>query len=157
MHQVRIKETALERGAREAHEMFHRNMVSLSDKIAAFDPSSDPNIQGDPFKTLFLARLSYSVTEKKLRRDFEEFGSLSRVRIVTDKISGKSRGYAFIEFEHVDEMKRAYKIGMNRYIEGRRVIADVERGRTVGKWKPRRLGGGLGGEGRLIGGQLKAV
>merc|ERR1712193_545871 len=88
------------------------------------------------------------VTEKKLQKDFEEFGPLLRVRVVTNKLSGNSRGYAFIEFERVEDMKRAYKIGMDRYIEGRRVVADVERGRTVLKWKPRRLGGGLGGENR---------
>merc|ERR1712078_975463 len=129
---------------------FHRHAFELAEKIAAFDPSSDPNIEGDPFKTLFLARLSYSITEKKLRRDFEEFGPLSRIRIVMNKLSGKSRGYAFIEFERVEDMKRAYKIGINRYMEGKRVVADVERGRTVVKWKPRRLGGGLGGESRLL-------
>lgn len=36
-----------------------------------------------------------------------------------------------------------------RKIEGRRIKVDVERGRTVEGWKPRRLAGGLGGEGRL--------
>lgn len=41
--------------------------------------------QGDPFRTLFVARLSYEVTEKKLKREFEEFGPVRRVRIVTDK------------------------------------------------------------------------
>merc|ERR1711907_446253 len=130
-------------------QKFQCYMKELSHKIAAFDPLAGPNIVGDPFKTLFLARLAFSVTEKKLRQDFEEFGPLSRVRIVMDKLSGKPRGYAFIEFEQVEDMKRAFKIGMNRYIEGKRVIADVERGRTVVKWKPRRLGGGLGGENRL--------
>merc|ERR1712146_42755 len=46
-------------------------------------------------------------------------------------------------------MKRAYKLGMNRNIDGRCVIVDVERGRTVADWRPRRLGGGLGGQTRV--------
>ncbi|KAF5828186.1 hypothetical protein DUNSADRAFT_18077 [Dunaliella salina] len=45
-------------------------------------------------------------------------------------------------------MKEAYKSADGRKIEGRRVLVDVERGRTVETWKPRRLGGGLGAEGR---------
>jgi RNA recognition motif-containing protein len=40
--------------------------------------------QGDPYKTLIVARLSFDVTEKKLRREFEEFGPIKRIRLVTD-------------------------------------------------------------------------
>ena len=45
-------------------------------------------LQGDPFKTLFVARVSHEVTEKKLRRDFEEYGPVKRIRLVHDKNSG---------------------------------------------------------------------
>ena len=47
---------------------------------------------------------------------------------------GKSRGYAFIEYEHKKDMKEAYKQADGRKIEGRRVVVDVERGRTVENW-----------------------
>lgn len=57
---------------------------------------------------------------------------------------GKSRGYGFIEFETEADMKVAYKRADGRKIDGRRVTVDVERGRTVRGWLPRRLGGGLG-------------
>merc|ERR1719408_220749 len=110
---------------------------------------SDPNIEGDPFKTLLVARLSYSVTERELRKSFEEYGTISRTRIIANKLNGKQRGYAFVEFARAEDMKLAYKSAMNRNIEGRRIIVDVERGRTVADWKPRRLGGGLGGETRI--------
>lgn len=63
--------------------------------------------------------------------------------------AGVSRGYAFVEFEHKKDMKEAYKMSDGRKVEGRRIKVDVERGRTVDGWRPRRLGGGLGGEGRL--------
>ena len=49
-------------------------------------------------------------------------------------IAGKSRGYAFIEFEHKNDMKMAYKMADGRKIEGKRVTVDVERGRTVSNW-----------------------
>ena len=45
-------------------------------------------LQGDPFKTLFVARLSYDVTERKLKREFEEYGPIKRIRLVHDKNSG---------------------------------------------------------------------
>ncbi len=41
--------------------------------------------QGDPFRTLFVSRLSYEIDEKRLRREFAEFGPIKRLRIVTDK------------------------------------------------------------------------
>jgi hypothetical protein len=44
--------------------------------------------QGDPFKTLFIARLSYEVTERRLRSEFERFGPIKHVRLVQDKDKG---------------------------------------------------------------------
>ncbi|BBH07913.1 U1 small nuclear ribonucleoprotein-70K [Prunus dulcis] len=66
------------------------------------------------------------------------------VRLVSDKETNKPRGYGFIEYMHTRDMKAAYKQADGRKIEGRRVLVDVERGRTVPNWRPRRLGGGLG-------------
>merc|ERR1712187_571496 len=71
------------------------------------------------------------------------FGSIKRVRMVYDQ-KGKPRGYAFIEYEHERDLKNAYKQGDGKKIDGRRVMVDVERGRTVEGWLPRRLGGGRG-------------
>ena len=53
---------------------------------------------------------------------------------------GNSRGYGFIEFEKEPDMRAAYKYADGRKIDGRRVLVDVERGRTVRNWLPRRLG-----------------
>jgi U1 small nuclear ribonucleoprotein len=50
-----------------------------------------------------------------------------------------------VEFESSRDLKEAYKDADGRKINGRRILVDVERGRTVKNWKPRRLGGGLGG------------
>ena len=53
---------------------------------------------------------------------------------------GKPRGYAFIEFEREKDMKAAYKDADGIKILGRRIVVDVERGRTVKGWRPKRLG-----------------
>lgn len=122
-------------------------MAKVASAAKAWDPLKDPKVEGDAFKTLFVSRLSYDVSEKMLKKEFEEFGPIRSVKIVRNS-TGKSRGYAFIEFEHKSDMKNAYKQADGRKIEGRRVVVDVERGRTVENWKPRRLAGGLGGQGR---------
>jgi len=67
-----------------------------------------------------------------------------KVRVVTDKDTNKPRGYAFIEYTHTRDMKTAYKQADGRKVDNKRVLVDVERGRTVPNWRPRRLGGGLG-------------
>uniref|UniRef100_A0A9J8C8L8 U1 small nuclear ribonucleoprotein 70 kDa n=2 Tax=Cyprinus carpio TaxID=7962 RepID=A0A9J8C8L8_CYPCA len=104
------------------------------------DPHNDPNAQGDAFKTLFVARINYDTTESKLRREFEVYGPIKRIYIVYNKKTGKPRGYAFIEYEHERDMHSAYKHADGKKIDGRRVLVDVERGRTVKGWHPRRLG-----------------
>jgi U1 small nuclear ribonucleoprotein len=65
--------------------------------------------------------------------------------MIRDIITDKPRGYAFIEFKHEEDMKIAFKDADGMKIDGRRIVVDCERGRTVKGWKPRRLGGGLGG------------
>lgn len=51
---------------------------------------------------------------------------------------------AFVEYEKERDMRSAYKHADGKKIDGRRVLVDVERGRTVKGWRSRRLGGGLG-------------
>ncbi|TKY70374.1 U1 small nuclear ribonucleoprotein 70 kDa [Spatholobus suberectus] len=130
---ARIHKLRLEKGAAKAAE-----------ELEKYDPHNDPNISGDPYKTLFVAKLSYETTESRIKREFESYGPIKRVRLVADKETNKPKGYAFIEYLHTRDMKAAYKQADGRKIDGRRVLVDVERGRTVPNWRPRRLGGGLG-------------
>lgn len=96
------------------------------------------------YNTLFVGRLAYEVNERKLLREMETFGPVRDLKLVTDK-EGKSKGYAFVEYENEEDMKRAYRAADAMRIEGREIVVDVERGHTVPTWLPRRLGGGLGG------------
>jgi U1 small nuclear ribonucleoprotein len=68
------------------------------------NPQKDPNAVGDPYRTLFISRLNYEATEEDLRREFEMYGQIERLRIIRDK-KGKSRGYAFILYEREKDMK----------------------------------------------------
>ncbi|XP_065191341.1 U1 small nuclear ribonucleoprotein 70 kDa-like isoform X2 [Sycon ciliatum] len=118
----------------------------LEEALSQWDPYSDKAAQGtDAFKTLFIARINYDTSESKLRREFEVYGPIKKIHMVSDSSSGKPCGYAFLEYEHERDMHAAYKHGDGKKVDGRRVLVDVERGRTVKTWRPRRLGGGLGG------------
>jgi hypothetical protein len=98
----------------------------------------------DAYKTLFIARLNYDVTDDDLKYEFEYYGGIVSSKVVLDE-KGKSRGYAFVEFERSKDLKEAYKDADGRKINSRRIVVDVERGRTVKNWRPRKLAGGLGG------------
>lgn len=109
------------------------------------------------YNTLFIGRLAYEVTERKLLREMEAFGPIKDIKIIYDNDGkSKSRGYAFVEYEHEEDMKRAYRAADGMRIEGREIVVDVERGHTVPTWLPRRLGGGLGGT-RLGGTELNVT
>jgi len=138
-------ETREERLERRRKEKAEANEYKLEQDLALWDPHADTNATGDPFKTLFVGRINYDTSESKLRREFETYGPIKRIRMVNDANSGKPRGYAFIEYEHERDMHSSYKHADGKKIDGRRVLVDVERARTVKGWQPRRLGGGLGG------------
>ena len=112
---------------------------------ADWNPQNDPNTTENAYHTLFVGRLSYDTTNNKLRREFEQYGSIKYIRMVNKKDDGTPRGYAFIEFDKEEAMTAAFKKSDGKKLDGRKILVDVERGRTVKNWRPMRLGGGLGG------------
>ncbi|CAA6653575.1 unnamed protein product [Spirodela intermedia] len=148
---VQKGETAVERRARIHALRLENGAAKAAEELQKYDPSKDPNVTGDPYKTLFVARLNYETTEHRLKREFESYGPIKRVRLITDRETNKPRGYAFIEYMHTRDMKNAYKQADGRKIDSKRVLVDVERGRTVANWRPRgsaAASGQPGSEGR---------
>jgi len=138
-------ETREQRRERRKKEKAEQVAYKLEQEIALWDPNSIVTEMGDPFKTLFIARVNYYTSESKLRREFDQYGPIKSIKVAHNTKNGKPRGYAFIEYESEKDMHSAYKHADGKKIDGRRVLVDVERGRTVKGWLPRRLGGGLGG------------
>ena len=136
----RLERKEAKRAEKEMHQKSR-----IEQELSNWDPQNDPNATGDAFKTVFVSRINYDTREDKLQREFEEFGYIRKIHMVRDVRTGKPRGYAFIEYETEKGMRSAYKYGDGKKIDGRRVVVDIERGRTVKNWKPRRFGGGLGG------------
>ncbi|KAH8878557.1 RNA-binding domain-containing protein [Thozetella sp. PMI_491] len=154
-YEYKPTESWLER--RDRLKLEHKKEVEtlLNHGPKNYNPNEDPNIRGDAFKTLIVARLSYEADEKDLEREFGRFGPIERIRIIADthadekgnKKKKPHRGYAFVVFEREKDMRAALESCDGIRIKDRRIKVDVERGRTVKGWKPRRLGGGLGGRG----------
>jgi len=110
---------------------------------AAWDPKAekDGTIKTeDAFKTLFVTNIPFTTLESRVHDEFESFGPVKQVVMPRDR-EGVPRGYAFVEFERERDLKIAYREANGMRIDGRRVLVDVERGRTVKDWLPNRLDG----------------
>ncbi|KAG8224359.1 hypothetical protein J437_LFUL004315 [Ladona fulva] len=72
---VETREERLERRRREKAEQV---AYKLEQEIAVWDPHGIATATGDPFKTLFVARINYDTSESKLRREFEVYGAIKK-------------------------------------------------------------------------------
>ncbi|XP_020087688.1 U11/U12 small nuclear ribonucleoprotein 35 kDa protein [Ananas comosus] len=111
-----------------------------------YDPFGDPKVIGDPYRTVFVGRLSRLTDDETLRQAMSKYGRVKNMRLVRDIVTGASRGYAFVEYESDREMRRAYEDAHHSIIDGSEVIVDYYRQHLMPGWIPRRLGGGLGGK-----------
>ncbi|KAK8932838.1 U1 small nuclear ribonucleoprotein [Metarhizium anisopliae] len=73
-------ESWLEAKDRKKHEKKEAVEKLLTEGPKNYAPNEDPNIRGDAFKTLIVARLSYDADERDLEREFGRFGPIERVR-----------------------------------------------------------------------------
>ncbi len=78
---------------------------------------------------IYVGNLSFKVNENDLRQLFEEYGELSSVRIMTDKYSGKSKGFAFVVMENDEEAKSAIQELNGRELDRREMIVNEARPR----------------------------
>ena len=91
---------------------------------------------------IYVGNLSFNTTEDQLRQAFEGFGEVSSVNVVTDKYTGESRGFAFLEMNNQEEAMSAIS-GMNsKELDGRTLNVNEARPRPE---RSDRGGGGRGG------------
>ena len=88
-------------------------------------------------KNIFVGNLSFDATEGAVRSLFEEYGSVDRVNIVTDRETGKARGFGFVEMANDSEGDRAIA-GLNGREMGGRAL-------NVNEARPKESRGGGGG------------
>lgn len=71
---------------------------------------------------IYVGNLSYKVDENDLKGIFEEYGEVTSVKIIKDKYSGRSKGFAFVEMTNNDEAKTAIKELNGGELDNRKVI-----------------------------------
>ncbi|UCD93208.1 MAG: RNA-binding protein [Methanobacteriota archaeon] len=86
---------------------------------------------------IYIGNLSRDVTENDLREAFEAFGEVTSVKIITDRFTGASRGFGFVEMPTEEEAKKAMADLNGQDMKGREVTVNEARPRTE-----RRGGGG---------------
>jgi RNA recognition motif-containing protein len=90
-------------------------------------------------KNIFVGNLSFDATENALRSMFEEFGTVDRVNLVTDRDTGRARGFGFVEMSNDAEGLKAIAALNGRDLDGRALNVNEARP------KENRAGGGGGG------------
>ena len=90
---------------------------------------------------LYVGGLPYSTTEQQLSELFSQHGSVTSAKVITDKFTGQSRGFGFVELATGEEAQKAITALNGTQMDGRTI--------TVNEAKPqeKRTGGGSGGYG----------
>lgn len=79
---------------------------------------------------IYVGNLAYSVTEDDLRTAFEGFGKVDRVSVITDKFSGQSKGFGFVEMPDDQEAAQAVKSLNGSDLKGRNIKVNEAKPRT---------------------------
>lgn len=108
---------------------------------------------------LYVGNLNFDATEDQVRELFSSFGEVQEVKIVMDRFSGRSRGFAFVRMATPDEAAKAKDALNGQPFQGKALVIDLarteqrdrpmgggeRRERPSGEFRPRREGGGGGG------------
>jgi len=108
---------------------------------------------------IYVGNLSYEATEQELRQEFEAFGEVASVDIITDKYSGRPKGFAFVEMTSKTEAEAAIA-GLNgKTFKDRSIVVNESRPRTEhrggGSYGNRSRGYGSGSYGGKKGGGFR--
>ncbi|MCC7204700.1 MAG: RNA-binding protein [Phycisphaeraceae bacterium] len=97
---------------------------------------------------IYVGNLSFKTTEDGLREIFSQHGGVDEVAIVTDRETGRSRGFGFVTMGSDDEAKAAIEALNGTEIEGRTLTVNEARPKAPNSGGGRGFGGGGGGGGR---------
>ena len=78
-------------------------------------------------KKLFVGGLSYETTESTLKEIFSQAGTVESAIVITDKMSGRSKGFGFVEMSSEEEAKKAIEMFNGKEIDGKNVTVNEAR------------------------------
>ena len=79
---------------------------------------------------LFVGSLPWSVSDDKLKETFEKHGTVLSAKIVTDRETGRSRGFGFVEMENSSDASKAIKALNETEIDGRNIVVNEAKARS---------------------------
>lgn len=91
---------------------------------------------------IFVGSLPFKIEESELQEIFEEYGEVTSVKIITDRATGRSKGFGFVEMTNEEEAKKAIEELNNAEIEGRTIVVNKAEEKKEGS---RPAGGGFRG------------
>ena len=105
---------------------------------------------------IFVGSLPFSIEEADLRESFEAYGTVDSVKIITDKFTGRSKGFGFVEMSNDEEAQKAIDELNGATVEGRTIVVNKSEPKPEGERRPfnnnRSGGGGYNGGGNSRGG-----
>ena len=104
---------------------------------------------------IFVGSLPFSIEEADLRESFEAYGSVDSVKIISDKFTGRSKGFGFVEMPNDEEAQRAISELNGANVQGRTIVVNKSEPKPEGErrsFSNNRGGGDRGGFNRGGGG-----
>jgi RNA recognition motif-containing protein len=106
---------------------------------------------------IFVGSLPFSIDEADLRESFEAYGTVDSVKIITDKFTGRSKGFGFVEMSNDEEAQKAIDELNGATVEGRTIVVNKSEPKPEGERRTFNNnrsggGGGYGGGGNSRGG-----
>jgi RNA recognition motif-containing protein len=97
---------------------------------------------------LYVGGLPYAVTEQQLQDLFAAHGTVVSAKVITDKYTGQSRGFGFVEMSSPEEAKKAITALNGTQLDGRSLTVNEAKPQENRAYGGSRFGGGGGGGGR---------
>ncbi|MBF0693827.1 MAG: RNA-binding protein [Flavobacterium sp.] len=94
---------------------------------------------------IFVGSLPFSIEEADLRESFEAYGAVDSVKIITDKFTGRSKGFGFVEMPNDEEAQKAINELNGATVQGRAIVVNKSEPKPEGE--RRSFGGGGGNRG----------
>jgi len=76
---------------------------------------------------LFVGNLPYRITEDEIRQVFSQFGTVTDVRLISDRATGRAKGFGFVEMSSADEANKAVEGMHGKEMQGRNLVVNVAR------------------------------
>ncbi len=80
---------------------------------------------------IYVGNLDYKVTEDDLQNAFSKFGAVSSANVITDKYSGRSKGFGFVTMDNDDEAKKAIEELNESQLESRNIVVNEAKPRKT--------------------------